>query len=77
LAWATSMKILIGIVIGYVLGVASVFFYQVFGKPALPTEPEVMFAKLTAEDGTFGDFLIESEYGRMLSEEYDKQQKGE
>jgi hypothetical protein len=71
------MKTLIGIIIGYVLGVVSIFVYQVFGKPVLPNVVEEHHEKMNANDKSFGDYIIKSEYGRMLSEEYDKQQKGE
>ena len=62
------MKLIIGIIVGYVLGIVSIFIYQVFGKPALPTEPKeegsINFIKINAEDIELAKLLIKSEYNR-------------
>ena len=71
------MKIIVGIVAGYILGIVSVFIYQVFEKPALPTEPKeegpINFIKISAGDVELAKFLIKSEYNRSLSEECEEQ----
>ena len=69
------MKILIGIALGYVLGVISIFIYQIFGKPSLPTEPKekgaINFIQINPEDIEFVKLLIKAEYNRPLFEEYE------